>query len=186
VIRTRVGYCGGTAASPAYHAIGDHSEAVEIDFDPETISFGQILSWFWVAHDPIRPSVSTQYRSAIFFHGEEQARIAAESKKREENRRGRTLTTQIEPATVFTRAEDYHQKYLLRRETEILREFEGIYADPAVLTDSTAAARVNGYLGGYGTFASLERDFPRLGLSAGAKRILRRCIERASAEQWLA
>ncbi len=187
MIRTRVGYCGGTLASPSYYALGDHSEALQIDYDPAAISFAQLLAWFWVAHDPSRPAVSRQYRSAIFCHDETQRRIAAESMEREANRRGRTLYTAIEPAGVFTRAEDYHQKYLLRRESDLWAELERIYPDPIAFTDSTAVARVNGYLGGYGTISALERDFPRLGLSDGARRLLRRRLERAAAaESWWA
>ncbi len=186
MIRTRVGYCGGTTPAPTYRTIGDHSETLQIDFDPERISFGQILSWFWVAHDPSRPAVSRQYRSAVFFHDDEQGRIAAESMSREQDRRGRTLYTGIEPLSAFTRAEDYHQKYFLRREPAIMHVFEKFYPDPIALADSTAVARVNGYLGGYGSVASLEREFPRLGLSEELKRTLRRRIERAAAEEWWA
>ena len=181
MIRTRVGYCGGTTPHPTYHAIGDHAETVEIDFDPSVISFEQLLAWFWVAHDPVRPSFSDQYRSAIFCRGEEQLHLARASKEREEGRRGRRLYTEIAPAGLFTRAEDYHQKYLVRREPEILEEFAVIYPDSREFTDSTAVARVNGFLGGFGTASALERDLPLLGLSSRGDQILRRKVTRSAA-----
>jgi peptide-methionine (S)-S-oxide reductase len=152
VIRTRVGYTGGTRVNPTYHALGDHSEAVEIDFDPSVISYSELLEIFWRSHDPGSRSWSRQYRAAIFYHDEEQKRLALESMKTQEARTGKVYT-EVLPAATFYRAEDYHQKYYLRQRPDLLRELEGIYPRGNDLVDSTAAARANGYLAGNGSCA---------------------------------
>jgi methionine-S-sulfoxide reductase len=106
---TRVGYTGGTKINPTYHSLGDHTESVEVKFNPGVISYNELLEHFWKQHDPGRRS-STQYKSAIFYHSEEQRKIAEESKRRQQEKDD--VVTEILPAGVFYQAEDYHQKYL--------------------------------------------------------------------------
>jgi len=108
VIRTRVGYAGGSSEDPTYHRIGDHSETIQIDFDPERITYTELLDIFWSAHNPRTPSFSRQYRSAIFVHDERQRRFAEQTKKREETK-GK-IYTEITALARFYPAEDYHQK----------------------------------------------------------------------------
>jgi hypothetical protein len=120
---------------------------------------------FWRSHDPTRGTWCNQYKAILFFHGPQQETLARESRDRLQVTLGKLVTTEIRPAGIFTVAEDYHQKYALRNEPEILREFAAIYPDPRDLMNSTAAARVNGWLGGYGERDAVERDLPRLGLS---------------------
>jgi peptide-methionine (S)-S-oxide reductase len=83
------------------------------------------------------------------------------------------------PAGTFYVAEDYHQKYLLRDESSLYREFETMYPDAKDFMNSTAAARVNGYLGGHGSEAMIQHDIERLGLSAEARNTLLRRWKRA-------
>jgi methionine-S-sulfoxide reductase len=177
VVRTRVGYAGGSTETPTYHRLGDHTETIQIDYDPARISYGDLLDIFWKSHNPASRAWSKQYMAAIFFHNDEQKRSAAKTKERETVRRGEEIHTQILPLTAFYRAEDYHQKYRLRRERNLLREFERMYPAPGDLTDSTAAARVNGYLGGHGSVADLNADLIRLGLSEDGGRHLLRIVE---------
>lgn len=122
VTATRVGYCGGRTDNPTYkdicgHDTG-HAEAVEVSFDPLKISFNNLLKVFWECHDPTQlnrqgPDFGEQYRSAIFYHTEEQHKAALASKDEQENRHSyrKKIVTQIVPADVFWEAETYHQKY---------------------------------------------------------------------------
>jgi peptide-methionine (S)-S-oxide reductase len=123
VVSTAVGYMGGTLDSPTYrdvcgHKTG-HAEVVEVTFDPQQVSYRQLLEVFWSIHDPTTmnrqgPDVGDQYRSAIFYHSEEQ-REEAEVSKAEQDRSGRfkrPIVTQVVPASTFWRGEEYHQKYL--------------------------------------------------------------------------
>jgi peptide-methionine (S)-S-oxide reductase len=126
VTATAVGYEGGTLERPSYQDVcGDrtgHAEAVEIDYDPDTITYEQLLEAFFALHDPTQmnrqgPDWGTQYRSAIFFHSPEQelAAKAMIARQTAEKRFGKSIVTQVVPAQTFWRAEEYHQKYLEKR-----------------------------------------------------------------------
>ena len=169
MIRTRVGYAGGTRKNPTYHSLGDHTETVQIEYDPTRTSYQELLDVFWASHDPTRPAWSRQYASIIFYHDEEQRRLAQASKEQYETRCGCRVYSEIIPAAAFYLAEDYHQKYRLRGSPTYMDELAAIYPDPADLANSTAAARVNGYLGGYGTLADLQAGIDDLGLSPEAR-----------------
>jgi methionine-S-sulfoxide reductase len=173
VVRTRVGYAGGTTAVPTYQNIGDHSETIQIDYDPARISYEELLDVFLDSHSPATRAWSQQYASIIFYHSEEQKRLATETRDREEARQGGPIYTEIVPFSKFHMAEDYHQKYRLRQVPELMEEVQAIYADDSDFVNSTAAARLNGYIGGNGTSATLQSELDLLGLSAdGSQRLL--------------
>jgi methionine-S-sulfoxide reductase len=156
-----VGYTGGSRENPTYRALGDHAESIEIDYDPGVISYRELLEIFWKSHDPTAPPWSRQYMSAIFYHNEEQKKLAVESMERQEAGTHRKIYTEIVPAARFYPAESYHQKYYLRQRPDLVNEFRTIY--PAeTFVDSTAAARVNGFLAGYGSYAALKADLSGL------------------------
>ena len=122
VTGTRVGYAGGSTERPTYEEVcrdrSGHAEVVEVQFDPERVSYEELLEKFWDLHDPTQlnrqgPDVGSQYRSAIFFHGPEQEAAALASKATQEasGRFRRPIVTQIVPAARFWRAEEYHQRY---------------------------------------------------------------------------
>jgi peptide-methionine (S)-S-oxide reductase len=115
---------------------------------------------------------SRQYRSAIFYHNEEQRQQAATSKNRRRAASGLKIHTEIEPLSNFYMAEDYHQKYYLKRQTDIMREFRAMYPESRDFTNSTATARVNGYVGGNGTLDGLRKDIDQFGLSEGTRQKL--------------
>jgi hypothetical protein len=98
--------------------------------------------------------------------------LARASKAREESDRDQTIYTEIVPFTEFWLAEDYHQKYRLQQSKNLKEAFTAIYADPGDFVNSTAAARVNGYLGGNGTLGQFEAEIDRLGLSPEARQYL--------------
>jgi len=173
VIRTRVGYAGGTTDSPTYQSIGDHAETIQIDYDPRRLTYAELLDHFWHGHDPFTPAPSGQYRSIIFYHTEEQRRLAMESKQRLEAAAGRPVLTRIMPFERFYRAEPYHQKYYVRLVPPIEMEFRRMYPDPTSFTDSTALARVNGHVGGYGTIETFTKEIAQYGLSEAGQRLLK-------------
>ena len=172
-MRTRVGYAGGTKPSPTYRSLGDHTESIQIDFDPKQISYDQLLAVFWKSHDPTQRPYSRQYMSAVFCQDDEQRRQAEASKTREEARLKARIHTEIRPAAAFTLAEDYHQKYYLRNVRSLMQDFAANFSREADFVASTAAARLNGYVGGNAAPAQVKRELPLLGLSeAGQKRLL--------------
>ncbi|MEE9523891.1 MAG: peptide-methionine (S)-S-oxide reductase, partial [Thermodesulfovibrionales bacterium] len=109
---------------------------------------------------------------AIFYHDEEQKLLALDTRSNEVKKSTKKIHTEVLPFTGFKAAEDYHQKYRLRNERSLFREFSAIYLDEKDLMNSTAVARVNGYLGGYGTPETLTRELNELGLSQQGKRTL--------------
>ena len=120
----QVGYTGGHADHPTYRQVcgggTGHAEAVEVEFDPAAISYERLLDAFWGMHDPTQkdrqgPDVGSQYRSAIFYRDAAQKAAAEESLARAQRRCSRPIVTEIVPAGVFWRAEDYHQRYLEKR-----------------------------------------------------------------------
>ena len=119
---TKVGYIGGQLPNPTYEEVctdkTGHAEAVEVEYDPDEISYEKLLDVFWNNHNPTTlnrqgPDVGIQYRSAIFYHNEEQKEIAEKSKQELEKsgRYERPVVTEIVPAPLFYKAEEYHQKY---------------------------------------------------------------------------
>ena len=162
VIRTRVGYAGGLTPHPDYHDMGDHTETVQVDYDPDRISYTQLLDIFWKSHSPGRRSWSQQYKNVVFFHNAHQRELAAASKGAIETETGRPVKTEVAPIRSFTMAEDYHQKYLLKNHGGLKNEMQRYYPDHRDLVNSTAAARLNGYAGGYGKKDQLLREVESL------------------------
>lgn len=126
VLKTTVGYAGGHLENPTYERVCSgrtgHAESVLVEYDPERVSYEQLLDVFWNEHDPTTrnrqgPDVGTQYRSAIFFHDAAQQAAAIASKERlaQSGRVRAPIVTEIEPAAAFYPAEDYHQQYFLKR-----------------------------------------------------------------------
>jgi len=152
--------------NPTYHSLGDHSESIEIEYDPRVISYEDLLTIFWEGHDPCSRSWSTQYRAAIFYHNDEQKRLAEKTRDMIEATKKAKVRTEILPASTFYVAEAYHQKYSLRGDGEIMKEFQAIYPSDEAFMNSTAAARVNGYLAGFGSFEDVQEAIGNLGLSA--------------------
>ena len=124
VTSTAVGYTGGNKDNPTYEDVCSdstgHAEAVEVDFDPELVSYQELLKIFFENHNPTTinrqgPDIGTQYRSGIFFHDEEQERIALDNIQKlnplAKEKFGSEIVTKVLPASKFFRAEEYHQKY---------------------------------------------------------------------------
>jgi methionine-S-sulfoxide reductase len=172
VVRTRVGYAGGTEPNPTYHNIGSHSETIQIDYDPDIVSYQELLDVFWAANAGSQSGYSRQYNSIIFYHDEEQKRLAEESYQKRLEERPNTVLTEIIPYKDFTLAELYHQKYYLQVEEKLLQDALSNHDDFEGFIYSTTAARLNGYLGGYGDPATLEKELESYGLSDEGEKIL--------------
>jgi peptide-methionine (S)-S-oxide reductase len=125
VVDVAVGYAGGTVPKPNYRTVCSgktgHAEVVQVEYDPARVSFERLLEVFWQIHDPTTlnrqgPDVGSQYRSIIFYSDEHEHKAAEDSKRRldESGKLGRRVVTQIVPAAVFYRAEEYHQRYYER------------------------------------------------------------------------
>jgi len=119
---TTVGYMGGKTKNPSYEEVctdrTGHAEVVQIEYNPELISYKELLDVFWYIHDPTQKNrqgvdIGTQYRSVIFYHDEIQKKTADESKEILQNsgKYKNKIETEIKPAETFYRAEEYHQKY---------------------------------------------------------------------------
>lgn len=178
VVRTRVGYAGGTTPDPTYRNIGDHIETIQIDFDPKKISYEQMLELFWNGHKPSRTVWKRQYASALFFHNERQEKLARTTRDKLSLNLGEKVHTELIAFSKFYMAEMYHQKYHLQGYEEIMSEYRAIYPSLGDFVNSTSAARVNGYLGGYGNSTHLEEIFPQLGLPEDKRELLRNIIKK--------
>ncbi|MDX2481986.1 MAG: peptide-methionine (S)-S-oxide reductase MsrA [Desulfuromusa sp.] len=131
VIKTAVGYMGGTTENPNYELVctgqTGHAEVVEIEFNPAVISYQQLLELFWAAHNPTSLNFQgvdhgTQYRSAIFYHSDEQHQQAEESKSALDASGSHLVpvVTEITPAGPFWRAEEYHQQYFMKQKPDFM------------------------------------------------------------------
>jgi len=164
VLRTRVGYAGGAKVNPTYRDLGDHTESIQVEYDPSQISYEELLAVFWDSHSPTAPSYSRQYASLILYHNDEQRRLAEASKERVERSAGK-IYTQIIPLGVFYQAERYHQKYYLNPYPRLAAALHELYPDHQQFVDATVVARLNGYAGGHGQKAELRAELVSLGLS---------------------
>ena len=126
VTATAVGYLGGSLQNPSYEDVCSgttgHAEVVQVDYDPARVSYEQLLDVFWENHNPTQlnrqgPDVGTQYRSAIFYHDDEQRDIAKHSlvSLAQSGRFKQPIVTEVTPVSMFWEAEDYHQQYLEKR-----------------------------------------------------------------------
>lgn len=152
VIRTRVGYAGGTKVDPTYHSLGDHTEVFQLDFDPDVVSYTDLLGHVFRSHDPRSQTRKTQYQNIVLTG------TATQQKALEEFLQTRGLSTdaidtRIEQLSQFYLAEDYHQKYTLRSKRTFMNAFEELGYDEKQIRESPAAAKLNGYASGHDTTA---------------------------------
>jgi peptide-methionine (S)-S-oxide reductase len=128
VIETTVGYTGGHIENPTYEDVctntTGHTEAVQVKYDTEKVSYEALLKVFWDIHDPTQVNrqgvdVGTQYRSAIFYHNNEQKELAEKSKKEldDSGKFKKPIATEITEAKTFYKAEEYHQKYFQKNKS---------------------------------------------------------------------
>ncbi|MFB6347741.1 MAG: peptide-methionine (S)-S-oxide reductase, partial [bacterium] len=134
--------------NPTYHRLGNHTEALQVDFDPDQLSYKDLLYEVLRRQDPFNNIGSTQYRNAIWYHSKHQYETLCNQLEQnfDVTPDSPSLETVISPAETFHRAENYHQKYYLRKFESYMQLFEDL--TPREFTDSTRAARLNGILAG--------------------------------------
>jgi peptide-methionine (S)-S-oxide reductase len=140
------------------------------------VSYEVLLDLFWDSHIPPPKVLIGQYRPAVFYHSEEQRRLAEASFVRVAAKLGRDIYTEILPVDDFFPAEDYHQKFVLRQNDEFADELLALYPDPVAFRDSTVALRLNSFLGGHGTLTLLDNEIAGYGLSDNAQQHLRELV----------
>ncbi|MEK3934609.1 peptide-methionine (S)-S-oxide reductase MsrA [Sporosarcina sp. FSL W7-1349] len=182
VMRTRVGYAGGTTAAPTYREMGDHSETVEVEFDPQVIRFEDVLRQFWRNHYPNRGHYKgRQYLSILRYHDDEQLEVIERVKREMEGELGEAIETEIAPFETFTLAEERHQKYYLKRYPTALEQLKELYPDQHLLVDSTFAARLNGFVKGFRTCDSLFEEIAHWKLPPDYRQYL---MDKLKAMKW--
>ncbi|SFM22904.1 peptide-methionine (S)-S-oxide reductase [Paenibacillus sp. 1_12] len=160
VIRTRVGYAGGTAIDPTYRQIGDHTEMLQIDFDSEKITFEELLDVFWNNHNPININdyKGRQYRSLLLYADEQQKEaIQRVIRKRKALGKGEP-ETEVASYSQFYLAEDKHQKYYLKRFPNAIEKLSTLYASEEDMNNSTLAARLNGLAKGFTNMEHIKNE----------------------------
>lgn len=151
IIRTRVGFAGGTKDNPTYRQLGDHTETVEMDFDSGIVSLETILNVFWSYHNPVNINdyKGQQYRSLVLFRNPIQHSVIREVMRTSEEQGKGILDTEVAPYTGFYPAEDRHQKYYLKRYPDAINKLRTFFPTDEELTNATLAARLNGLAKGY-------------------------------------
>ncbi|UGB30969.1 MULTISPECIES: peptide-methionine (S)-S-oxide reductase [Bacillales] len=159
VIKTRVGYAGGTEGQPTSRNTLDYTEALEILYDADVLSLDQILNQFFQQHNTMRPPRSIKYRSVLFYHNEEQQTNMLQ-KVEEMKRLHDDCYTYVEFLDSFYEAEIRHQKYFLQRWKPIFKKWQELQEGKESLTDSTLAVRLNGLYKSCGSLEELKQEFP--------------------------
>ncbi|MFW5999842.1 MAG: peptide-methionine (S)-S-oxide reductase MsrA [Halorubrum sp.] len=148
VVRTRVGYAGGTTRDPTYHSLGDHTEVFQVDFDPDATAYRDLLEAVFESHDPRHQTRKTQYQNVVLPATKSQRAAVDEFL----SARGLTadgIGTRVERLSRFYPAEAYHQKYRLRSVASLMDAFDAAgYGDEA-LRESPLAAKLNAYAAGH-------------------------------------
>lgn len=139
--------------------MGDHTETLQIDFLQNIISLEELLELFWRNHNSNRGAYKgRQYISLLLYHSDEQKQVIYEVKDKLEEEWGEAFGTEIAPYKEFYRAEDYHQKYYLKRYPDAVANLMELYGDEDSFVNSTLAARLNGFVKGYGSLSTIKEE----------------------------
>ena len=143
--------------------MGDHTEAMQVDFDPQQIGFEDIATLFWKTHNPCAKPYSRQYMSAIWYHDDQQQEFVGGLLAAANDRFDGGVTTSVEPSAAFYLAEDYHQKYRLQSKRSLMSVFQTMYPVFEDFNNSTAAARLNAFAAGDGARQLFEQEVDQYG-----------------------
>lgn len=179
VIRTRTGFSGGTTAEPTYRSLGDHTEVIQIAFDPSLISYEEILEIFWNSHDAAkdRSYKGRQYLSILIVHSNAQLEAAEKVKRTWEERHEKNIETEILYDLPFYQAEDRHQKYYLKRFDKAMESILPLFPDHTSFVHATIAARLNGFVRENGRLNDIKAELSDWQLSSEAESVLRETLK---------
>ncbi|XP_055377996.1 peptide methionine sulfoxide reductase-like isoform X2 [Condylostylus longicornis] len=180
VLRTTVGYSGGTTENPTYRNIGDHTEVLVIDYDPTKVNYNKLLHLFWNNHEyGLCTKIKKQYASIIFYHDDAQKKIAEESRIKEQKLRVKeVIRTEIVPAGTFYPAENYHQKYRLQGHKDLMKSL-GMHSESTeLLQRSYVATKLNGYVVGLGGEKQFLSEVDTMNLTPSQIEYIRYYIEK--------
>jgi peptide-methionine (S)-S-oxide reductase len=143
--------------------MGDHTEAMQVDFDPQQITYEDVATLFWKTHNPCASPYSRQYKSAIWYHDGQQQEFVQRLLAEANERFNGGVTTTVDPLDRFYLAEDYHQKYRLQSKRDLMQVFETMYPQFEDFNNSTAAARLNAFAAGDGTRRLFDEEVEQYG-----------------------
>ncbi|WP_434303156.1 peptide-methionine (S)-S-oxide reductase [Clostridium botulinum] len=177
VIKTYVGYTGGSTLFPTYNSIGNHLETVEIYYDSSKIAFEDLLMVFEKNHNyTTRPNL-LQYNSAILYNNENEKELCLNWKKSKEEELTKEVLTKISPIEKFYYAEFYHQKYYVQLEPVIMSNLRSKFSTGNDLISSPLCHKLNAYLAGYSSLKNLNKEIKDFNLSKDAKNRLLSIVE---------
>jgi peptide-methionine (S)-S-oxide reductase len=153
VVRTRVGYAGGSKPDPTYGSLGDHTEVVQVEFDPDRLAYREVVAEVFAAHNPYQQPAKRQYQNVVLAESEAQFETVGEFLDDSDFDPAR-VETRIEGLGEFTPAEHYHQKYSLRGKRWAKEPFEEAGYDAEAIRESPAAAKLNADLAGHDAAAA--------------------------------
>ena len=171
VLRTRVGYSGGKSTSPSYKVLDLHTEVVEIDYDPDIISYGQLIDVFFSSHNETLRPYDQRVKSLIFYRSPEEYDIAKGKLDaiRDQTPEEESVYTELKAFEVFYLAEPEHQNRSLKLETSLYGEVEQIFGSEDKIMLSILASKLNGYVYGYGTIENAQALLEVSGLSQASR-----------------
>ncbi len=160
VVRTRVGYAGGTKPAPSYAVIGDHTEVIQLEYDPDRVSFRELLAWAFSEHQPLRQPKKRQYQNIVFTEtpGQDEQLQAFLDRSGFDRER---VETRFEELEEFYVAEDYHQKFQLRGTRWITDVFDEANYNPEAVRESPAATKLNAHAAGHQVDVPFIKTFDR-------------------------
>jgi len=158
--------------------MGDYTESIEIDYDTTIISYEELLQVFWGNHNPLRDTFykGRQYISLLLYHNEDQKDQAEKIKIEYEQKLNGEIDTEMAVYSTFYLAEDYHQKYYLKRYANVVEQVDHLFLDHKDFVYSTIAARLNGFVAGHGNLVDLKEEMKEWGLNDEESEVLARLV----------
>lgn len=185
VFRTRVGYAGGSSINPSYTNLGLHTEVVEIDYDPEIISYSDLIDEFFDAHNETLRPYDQRVKSLVFYRDKDEFEIAKSKleKIRVEAETGKSVYTELKEFSVFYIAEEKNQNRSLKTEISLYEEIKSKFGSEKKVLLSVLASKLNGVVYGYGSAEKAEEILSKSALSDQAIERVKEIISMRSENQ---